>query len=684
MQLAKLGQHGLGTQLQPGRTAGVPPARRRTLGRLQRSHGRAQLLQQGYQIGLDREQVVLRSLVPAARRMRRQHRGDDQALVLRLVAAEHRSDLEHRHVREAPARVAAGGLDQTGQGRGPHGVDLGRHGVGQHQLSRPSAEQPGDGVAGEGPGQQLAVAGGGQGAPGCAGAALTDRQHAVGRPRRLRQRGGGQGVVAGDAGHFLDQIGLAFHITPPGRGRDGPGLAGCIDGEAQLLQDLTRGLRRDGQAGQLPHIGRIEAHRRRRGQGLARHHHVRRLAAAEPQDHPGRQLQPTDHEAGVDPAGEAVLGVGGDAGGATGLGRADRIEPGALKENLGGLVRTAGALAAHDPAHAHRPFAVGVGDDAHLRAQVVGLAVQGDQVLVAVDPMAAQARGDAGPDQHGGVIDVQRPGPVVGDQVGDIDQGVDRAQTDGLEPGLQPGGGGTVLHAPDQPAREDAAGLAVHRDSDRAGELAGDRRHGQIAQGPKTSRRQVAGDAGNAQPVGPVGGDLEVDHRFQTQGLGGGSSHRQAVVELQDAVGLLGGLHLGGRAEHAVGDHAAHRLLHQGYAQARHIAADRGVDGGQANAGVGRPADDLLAAVDRLDLADPQPVGVRVLHGLDDPGHGEGRQPGRGIEDMLDLQPRHGHGVNDLGGGRGCVEVLLQPGQREFHVGDFSARICSRKCSGPA
>jgi hypothetical protein len=124
---------------------------------------------------------------------------------------------------------------------------------------------------------------------------------------------------------------------------------------------------------------------------------------------------------------------------------------------------------------------------------------------------------------------------------------------------------------------------------------------------------------------------------------------RQAVRQLHDAVALVGDLQLGGRAQHAVGDHAAHRLLDQGHAQAGHIGADRGVDGGQAGAGVGRAADDLLAAVDGVDLADPQAVGVGVLHGFHDLGDREGGELGRGVGDVLDLEPGHGHGLGDLG-----------------------------------
>src|SRR5690606_25555079 len=51
--------------------------------------------------------------------------------------------------------------------------------------------------------------------------------------------------------------------------------------------------------------------------------------------------------------------------------------------------------------------------------------------------------------------------------------------------------------------------------------------------------------------------------------------------------------------------------------------------------------------------------------------------------DVLDLEPGHGHGVHDLVDGRVGLEVLLQPGEGEFHAcpgvidGTFSISSCS-------
>src|SRR5690606_5078236 len=42
-------------------------------------------------------------------------------------------------------------------------------------------------------------------------------------------------------------------------------------------------------------------------------------------------------------------------------------------------------------------------------------------------------------------------------------------------------------------------------------------------------------------------------------------------------------------------------------------------------------------------------------------------QPGGRVDDRLHLQPRHGHGVGDLGDAGVGLEMLLEPGQGELH-----------------
>ena len=94
-----------------------------------------------------------------------------------------------------------------------------------------------------------------------------------------------------------------------------------------------------------------------------------------------------------------------------------------------------------------------VGDDAHVAVDRVGLAVEREEALAfAPEPRADRAL------ELVGVIDMQRAGAVVGDVVGDIDQRVDGAKPDRLQPPLQPIGARPVLDAPHEPPGEDRAG----------------------------------------------------------------------------------------------------------------------------------------------------------------------------------------------------------------------------------
>jgi hypothetical protein len=53
------------------------------------------------------------------------------ALIFRFLATEDLADLEQGGVAEAAGGVARGRLQQVGQDRGPHGVEIGGDGIGQ-------------------------------------------------------------------------------------------------------------------------------------------------------------------------------------------------------------------------------------------------------------------------------------------------------------------------------------------------------------------------------------------------------------------------------------------------------------------------------------------------------------------------------------------------------------------------
>ena len=82
----------------------------------------------------------------------------------------------------------------------------------------------------------------------------------------------------------------------------------------------------------------------------------------------------------------------------------------------------------------------------------------------------------------------------------------------------------------------------------------------------------------------------------------------------------------------------------------------------------GRPAHDLHGrARAGVDGADAEAVGVGVLRGFDDAGDGEAAELLGRVLDTLDLEADAGEGVGDVGQGSLGVEVVLEPGKREFH-----------------
>ena len=80
---------------------------------------------------------------------------------------------------------------------------------------------------------------------------------------------------------------------------------------------------------------------RRRLRNFPRHDGLRRLAAAQIEDHGGGDLDAVGHEGRIDAALEAVAGIGLDAELAAGRGGAQRIEKRSLEEHVDRLRRAA-------------------------------------------------------------------------------------------------------------------------------------------------------------------------------------------------------------------------------------------------------------------------------------------------------------------------------------------------------
>ncbi len=265
---------------------------------------------------------------------------------------------------------------------------------------------------------------------------------------------------------------------------------------------------------------------------------------------------------------------------------------------------------------------------------------------------------------------MQRPSAVEGDEVGDVDQRVDRPQADGREPLLQPVRRGAVLDAFHQAQAEGGAQFRrFNRDLDRAGERALHRLGRAVLEVADRRGAEVARDAVDAVAVRPVGREIDIDHRLADAGpVDVRLADRRVGRQLDDAVVVVGNHQFGRRAQHAAAFHAANGADRQRDVLAGDEGAGRREHALHAGARIGRAANDLdRLAVAQFDHADAQAVCVRMLLGRNDVGDDEGLEQSGLVLDVLDLEPDHGELVDDLAQRCDGVEMLLQPGESELH-----------------
>jgi hypothetical protein len=230
--------------------------------------------------------------------------------------------------------------------------------------------------------------------------------------------------------------------------------------------------------------------------------------------------------------------------------------------------------------------------------------------------------------------------------VRDVDDVVDRPLPGGRQPRLQPQRRRADRHVLVEPGREARAQVGV-LDLDRhARHLPGADR---IVRPRRWAERRagggvhLAGDAVDAQAVGPVRRDLELEH------VGGDREHvgeRRARLEVlgQDhdpgVLGADGDLVLG--EDHPVGLHAA-QLRAAELGPVGHDRARRGDGHDLPRGDVGSAADDRprVAVADR-DRADGQPVGVWVALGRQHSPDAEVLERADAVgEHALHLRPGH-------------------------------------------
>ena len=280
----------------------------------------------------------------------------------------------------------------------------------------------------------------------------------LGTPHRHRRHA----IVAVQAAQLLDHVRFHGDVVAPGRRRHAPGLLALPrNAEAERAQMAFHDLRLQGDPGQPLELIEPEGERPWRRRQRSGHDRRAGLAAAQLEDQPGGIFHARQDHGRVDAALEAGARVALDAKPASARRGALGIEQGDLEHHVGGGLGASGASTAHDAAEADHAGAVG--DHRDRRIELVGVAIQRQQPFAgpreAQDDVAAQL---------GRIEHVQRPAEVHGDEVGDVDQGGDRAQPDRGEALLQPGRARPVGHAPEDAADEQRARRLVARGKRRA------------------------------------------------------------------------------------------------------------------------------------------------------------------------------------------------------------------------
>ena len=159
--------------------------------------------------------------------------------------------------------------------------------------------------------------------------------------------------------------------------------------------------------------------------------------------------------------------------------------------------------------------------------------------------------------------------------------------------------------------------VEIEMNLDRALEFAFDGLDGQRLQRADAGRRQIAGDAADAEAVTPVGCDADIEHRIgHAEGLGRRGARDRVAAELDDAFVLVRKADFPFRQQHAVGGNAADLRLLQHRVDARDIAAFRREHAFHAGPGIGRAAHHLEGLGAVVHPAHLEPVGVRMGLGI--------------------------------------------------------------------
>ena len=336
-------------------------------------------------------------------------------------------------------------------------------------------------------------------------------------------------------------------------------------------------------------------------------------------------------------------------------------------QDIGRFRIAAGCFAADDAGD--RFDAMVIGDDDDLFIEPIGAAVEGFQGFAGAGAAHADGAGDLL-----GIEDMQRPGAIEGEKIGDVDEAVDRPQPDREQPFSEPVGARPVVHTAHETQSEGRRKMRIRlgkieRDGDGAGELAGHGRNRRRDQAAEIRCGEIAGDSRNTHGIRPIGREINVDDGIvEPRPLRISDADRRILRQFDDAAMILGQFEFGGGTQHACGFNPANHALAEGDFFRRNVSAWRGENRLQPGARIGGAADDLdrRAGAD-VDKADPQPVGIGMRLGFDNGGDGEVLEQRRRIIDMLDLKADLRQRRDDGRKIRLGLEMLFEPGKREFH-----------------
>ncbi len=185
------------------------------------------------------------------------------------------------------------------------------------------------------------------------------------------------------------------------------------------------------EAGETLHFGQREIDGAARVRNFAGDENLGRLAAAQIENEPGREFETRHHEVRIDAAFEAVARIGMNAERAAGLRDVERIPQRALDQDVGRRIGAARGFPAHDAGE--RFNALVIGDDNHVRIERVGLAVERKQRFARLGAANRKIARNLG-----GVEHMQRPRAVDRQEIGHVDERIDRTKAYGAKLLLQP------------------------------------------------------------------------------------------------------------------------------------------------------------------------------------------------------------------------------------------------------